>query len=297
LRCRRKRRGRRADRGGVAVQAREQRSAQRGCDARKLGIPRRGRQVGGAAGYLPGHAGGARTRILAWCGDGRRVGERRRRCQGQRRGPQREAVGQAHPAQQGRALGHGLRNAPPEREVDDRRGHDHGQRSSSGKGGADDQPRLDRPEGECDAGERPHCEREHERGERQSQQDPVQGSRQCHRHPPARGLGHLMADLRHDANAERVERAPRERDGHRHRVGRMRQGRPDGRQRHERRQRPGQRPDAERDDGGNRGAATLAPAARTQRLDHGEPAWRPRAGQPGEERSDAERDQHLVAVS
>ena len=142
-------------------------------------------------------------------------------------------------------------------------------------------PSAGSPSATLTAGQRPHGEGEDEGREAEPEQDPVEAGRERQRqHAPPR-LGHLAAHLRDDPRAPRLAGGGRQRD----RGGDGDRGRPAGadrppeqRQAAERRHAAGERAGRERGAGHERRAQAPGVAVRRERVDHREPARRPRAG-------------------
>ena len=270
----------RRDRDGVRRVARRAHLDDVGADPGELPAAHRGVRAGsdvaragpchvaGAAGLLVGDQPRVGAGIGAGGGEHGGSGLGGRGPQRGRAGGQGDGVADPQRPQDARLLGHrgvGVRaalRAGQRREDDDR------QRAADAEAEADEQPQRRVAERDADAGQRPHGEREDEGGEAEPEQHAVQPGRERHRqHPPPR-LGHLPADLGHDARAARLARRRGQRDQRRdrHRPGAQRV--------------PEEREAAERDDsadqraGGERRRRRRASSAAARRS-RAAPACRP----------------------
>ena len=281
---------------GALLEPRRERSADRGLRAGRALLAADEERAGGAD--LPGQVGAHRARV------GRAVHPRARRGVGglggerERAERQRERVGDAEAAVDRRALGHELGGPQAERPVGERRQHDDGDRAADRERQADPHAGRHVADGERDARQRPHRERQDERREAEAEQDAVAGGGDRQRQDAAPVLGHLAADLRGDARAARLgdrgrrrdDRGDHERDLAAAEQRAQRGERAEGQ--HAADERAGDERRARRE---RRGAAARVLA---ERRDHREPARRPRAGQARDERRDDERRrQHGTFVS
>jgi len=209
-------------------------------------------------------------------------------------GEQRRRVERARPAQQARPLGHRGDRAGARLPVGDRGEHDDRQRAADAERDAQHQAELDVAHRDAHRGERRQRPRQDVRREAHAEQDAVQAPGEGQRQDPPPGLRHLAAQLRRDAHAGRVEHRRGDGDRDRDAEG-QRRGRAAG-ERAERGQAAERDRPAERRPGRERGACRHRPppparmAVGPERVDHREAARRPRAGQPGDEPGERQRD-------
>ena len=153
------------------------------------------------------------------------------------------------------------------------------------------------PTRDADPGQRPHGEGEDEGGEAEPEQDAVEAGGERDGQDAAPGLRDLAADLGDDPRVARLAERRGQRDGGGD-VGRVRaervaeQGEPA-----ERDHAAGERAGGERRARDHGRPQPLRVAARRERLDHREPARRPRAGHARDQRGDDhDGRQHLTFV-
>ncbi len=221
----------------------------------------------------------------------RRLRLRRRHADHRGAERERDGVGGAQSAQDRGPLGHRRVRGVAAVAVGDRRERDHGQRAAGAEREPEDRAERGVAERDADGGERPHREGEDEGREAEAEQHAVEaGGERDGQHAPPR-LGHLAPDLRDDPQPARLadRRGDRDRRGHdrgARAAGAERLAEP--RQPAEGQHAAGERAEREGDAGDERGPQPPGVPGGRQRLDHREPARRPRAGQPGRERGGGE---------